>query len=312
MASAAGEQGELRALVPNGSRQPRELRPSRRTGCWERRLLWSRLFGLGHSFWNDEILMVDGYVRRGPRFILTGPAINHELMALLSWDRVVRRRRVRGRAAPPLGRCRFVAGRGARHGLAARATWRAVGRPVPLPRDRLATAPRHHTSGPRLRARLPGDERRGRRRARGPPDRTRMARRRRCASAAFSERGRCRRLPSHSCPRRPSFCSIGGIRLAAAAGLALAVAAIVGWYAPHSGAVQGSAAIPDGVQIGFPWVVTAPIDQVLLPALIWIDGTALEAGPIWLPAVALAAIVAAASPLLREWRSAVVLCAAPS
>jgi len=54
--------------------------------------------------------------------------------------------------------------------------------------------------------------------------------------------------------------------------------------------VQGAAGIPDGVQIGFPWVVTAPIDQVLLPALIWIDGTALEAGPIWLPAVALAAV----------------------
>jgi len=48
-------------------------------------LLWSRLANLGHSFWNDEILMVEGYVRAGPRHILSGPDLNHELMALFSW-----------------------------------------------------------------------------------------------------------------------------------------------------------------------------------------------------------------------------------
>ena len=48
-------------------------------------LVWSRLFQLGHSFWTDEILMVDGFVRAGPREILTGSGLNHQLMALLSW-----------------------------------------------------------------------------------------------------------------------------------------------------------------------------------------------------------------------------------
>ena len=48
-------------------------------------LLWSRLFQLGHSFWVDEISMVESFVRAGPREILTSPGLNHQLMALLSW-----------------------------------------------------------------------------------------------------------------------------------------------------------------------------------------------------------------------------------
>src|SRR5262245_48589227 len=48
-------------------------------------LVWSRLAYLGHSFWTDEILMIEKYVRPGPREILTGPDLSHELMALLSW-----------------------------------------------------------------------------------------------------------------------------------------------------------------------------------------------------------------------------------
>jgi hypothetical protein len=75
--------------------------------------------------------------------------------------------------------------------------------------------------------------------------------------------------------------------------------------------VHSAAQIPDGVQIGFPWVLTAPIDQVLLPGLIWIDGTALAAGVIWLPLVALAVVVAVSSPYLRDWRTALVLCVGP-
>ena len=46
--------------------------------------------------------------------------------------------------------------------------------------------------------------------------------------------------------------------------------------------------------------LTAPIDQILLPALLWIDGTALVAGIVWLPLVLLVVIVAASSPLIRR------------
>src|SRR5262245_40259916 len=57
--------------------------------------------------------------------------------------------------------------------------------------------------------------------------------------------------------------------------------------------------------------MTAPIDQIALPGLLWIDGTALVAGAIWLPLVVVAVLVAARSPLVREWRTASVLLAGP-
>jgi len=99
------------------------------------------------------------------------------------------------------------------------------------------------------------------------------------------------------------------LRRPVAVGLILAAAAIIAWYAPHLGAVRSSSQIEDGVKIGFPWVLTAPIDQILLPALLWIDGTVIVAGVVWLPLVLLAAIVAASSPLLRSRISAWILCA---
>ena len=96
-----------------------------------------------------------------------------------------------------------------------------------------------------------------------------------------------------------------------AIGLVVSIAAIAAWYAPHSGGVRGAPQIEDGVQIAFPWVVTAPIDQILLPALLWIDGTALVAGLVWLPLVLLSAIVAWSSPLIRKRASALILVAGP-
>jgi hypothetical protein len=91
-------------------------------------------------------------------------------------------------------------------------------------------------------------------------------------------------------------------------GFMASIAAIVAWYAPHLGQVRDSSQIEDGVRIGVPWVVTAPIDQVLLPAFFWLDGTALVAGVVWLPIVLAAALVIGSSPLLRERTSALVLC----
>src|SRR5262245_34290892 len=41
-------------------------------------LLWSRLAYLGHSFWTDEILMVQRFVRPGLKEILTGAGLTHQ------------------------------------------------------------------------------------------------------------------------------------------------------------------------------------------------------------------------------------------
>ena len=50
-------------------------------------LCWSRLVGLTHGYWCDEILTVSDYVDAGPRAILAGPYIpnNHELFSMLGW-----------------------------------------------------------------------------------------------------------------------------------------------------------------------------------------------------------------------------------
>jgi hypothetical protein len=55
------------------------------------------------------------------------------------------------------------------------------------------------------------------------------------------------------------------------------------------------------------WVFTAPIDQILLPALIWIEGVVLLPGAIWLPLVLLAVLVMGSSPLLHERQPALIL-----
>jgi hypothetical protein len=270
-------------------------------------LLWSRLVDLGHSFWTDEILMVDTYVRAGPHEILFGPGLSHELMALLSWvvTQVAGESEI---ALRLLSAVPFIAG------VALVTTWlhRRLGALSGILFLFLATV------SPLLL------------------DITRQARGYGLAFfgmsvvvvAALEARrtGRAEAivamcaggvLATWTLPQASfAFLATGAVlmldrrtRLSAAIGLAASIVAIAAWYAPHSGAVESAAQIPDGVQIGFPWVLTAPVDQVVLPALIWIDGTALVAGVIWLPLVVLSVIVAAASPLLRDWRSALILCA---
>ena len=97
------------------------------------------------------------------------------------------------------------------------------------------------------------------------------------------------------------------LRRRTALGLGASVVAIGAWYSPHIGEVRNAARIEDGVQIETLWLVTAPIDQVLLPAYLWIDGTALRPGLVWLPLVLAAAVVTESSPLMRERRTALVL-----
>jgi hypothetical protein len=270
-------------------------------------LVWSRLAELGHSFWTDEILMVSQYVRKGPHQILAGPTLNHELYALLAWatKAVVGESEIAFRLWSVLP---FIAG-------VVIVTWwlhARLGALSGLLFLFLATV------SPELL------------------DITRQARGYGIAFLAMSvvvvsalEAARSRRtdmvvafcvagvVGTWTLPQAGiAFLATGSALLAVrelrrpvAVGLILAAAAIIAWYAPHLGAVRSSSQIEDGVKIGFPWVLTAPIDQILLPALLWIDGTVIVAGVVWLPLVLLAAIVAASSPLLRSRISAWILCA---
>ncbi len=48
-------------------------------------LLATRLIGLDQSFWHDEVVAVEEFIRAGPREILAGPDLSHELFSLLAW-----------------------------------------------------------------------------------------------------------------------------------------------------------------------------------------------------------------------------------
>ncbi len=272
-------------------------------------LLWSRLLHLGHSFWTDEILMVDTYVRAGPRYILTGPDLSHELLALANWltSTAFGESEIAFRLWSVIP---FIAG------VALVTAWlhRRVDVLSALLFLFLATV------SPLLL------------------DVTRQARGYGPAFCAVCvlvvadlEAGRTSRravvvamcvagvLGTWTLPQVGiAFVAVGAALLAAReirrdvlVGMTLSIAAIVVWYSPHLGAVRGSAQIADGTHFDLPWVVTSPIDQILLPALIWIDGTLILPGVVWLPLVLASLVVMAWSPLLRNRVSALVLYSGP-
>ena len=269
-------------------------------------LLWSRLFQLGHSFWTDEIRMVAGYVRKGPREILAGPDLSHELLALLAWvtATVVGESEI---ALRLLSAVPFVAGAALvtawlhkRLGTLSGVLFLFLATVSPLLLDITRQARGYGLAFFAMSVLVVSALEATRTGSTWPV----------IAMCVAGVAGTWT-LPQFGF----AFVATGAVvamdrrvRLPTAIGLVLSVAAIVAWFAPHSSNVQGAAQIPDGVQIGFPWVVTAPIDQILVPALLWIDGTALVAGIVWLPLVLLVVIVAASSPLLGERTPALVLC----
>ena len=272
-------------------------------------MLWSRLAQLGHSFWTDEILMVERFVRPGLREIVTGSGLTHQLMAILCWfaESTVGESEIAYRlfSAVP-----FVLG-------VALVTWWLhvrMGALAGILYLFLATV------SPLLL------------------DISRQARGYGLAFLAVSimivaalEALRTGRLwavalmwaaglvGAWTLPQVGiSVVAAAAVlltdrrtRLPSAIGIALTIAGVAAWYIPRADSVEAIAHLPDGVQIDFPWVITAPIDQVVLPGLLWIDGTALVAGAIWLPLVVLAAIIGARSPLVRDWRTGSVLLAGP-
>jgi hypothetical protein len=271
-------------------------------------LLWSRLFDLGHSFWYDELYFVAHFVREGPGQILAGPYVpnDHELYGLLTWA-----------AASLIGESEtafrllsalpFVAG------VVVVTAWLHTRvRPLAgLLYVFLATV------SPLLF------------------DVSRQARGYGLAYLAMSvlmvaalEANR-----TSSGKAVATACAAGvigtwtlphfGIAFAATAlvlladrrlrrpaliGLLVSGVAIAAWYGPHLAQIHASSQHEDGFRMSTEWLVTAPIDQILLPGLIWIDGVVLLPGAIWLPLVLLALLVMGSSPLLHERRPALILC----
>jgi hypothetical protein len=101
------------------------------------------------------------------------------------------------------------------------------------------------------------------------------------------------------------------LRVRAGLGLGAGLVLVAAWYAPHFGDIREGSRQGYGLFIEPEWLITAPIDQILLPAMIWIDGVVLFPGVRWLPLVAAAVLLMSASPLLRDRFAALLLCSGP-
>jgi hypothetical protein len=268
-------------------------------------LVGTRLVGLGQSFWHDEVVAVEDFIRAGPREILAGPDLSHELFSLLAWatSRVVGESEIALRLWSVMP---FMAG------VALVTAWLHTRRTPIAGLLFLFLA----TVSPLLL------------------DITRQARGYGLAFLAMSivivaavEAGRSGKswtivalcaggvIGTWTLPQVGiAYVATGAVLLAdrelrrrTALGLGASLLAIGAWYSPHIGEVRDATRIEDGIQIDTLWLVTAPIDQILFPALLWIDGTALRPGLVWLPLLLAAALVMGSSPLMHERRTALVL-----
>jgi hypothetical protein len=270
-------------------------------------LLWSRFAGLNHGYSSDELMTVRGYVRAGPHEILIGRYIpnNHELFSLLGWATTA----IFGESEVALrlwSAIPFVVG------VIIVTAWLHVrlGALSGVLFLFLATA------SPLLL------------------DITRQAR---GYGLAFLAMGVLvvAALEATRAPRAwtiVAFCGAGVVgtwtlphvgiafaatgvvlltkrelRRAVSIGLAASFLAIGSWYAPHLDDLRSSSRQEYGARIDGAWIVTAPIDQILMPGLRWIDEVLVDPGPGSLVLVAALALLVGSSPLLRTRDSALVL-----
>lgn len=272
-------------------------------------LLVSRLVGLGQSLWQDEIIFVNGFLRQGLGHIVAGPDLSHELYGVLTWTtwQVVPDSEIALRlwSAVP-----FVVG------VVAVTLWlhTRLAPLVGLLYLFLATV------SPLLL------------------DITRQARGYGLAYFAMSvvivaalearRTGRAHWLVAMyaagvvgtwTLPQFGiAFLAVSlvllierDLRRPAVVGFVASVVAVFAWYAPHLRQVQESSQIESGFRIDTTWLLTAPFDHILTPALLWIEGTYVISGVIWLPLVLLVAVVIASSPFLRERGPGLILCTGP-
>ena len=263
-------------------------------------LCWSRFVKLTGGYASDELITVRNFVRAGPHEIVAGPYIpnNHELFSLLGWatSSIVGESEVALRlwSAVP-----FVAG------VIVVTAWLHV-RLGPLSGLLflfLATA------SPLLL------------------DITRQARGYGLAFLAMS----VLTVVALEATRSPrlwtivAFCSAGvvgtwtlphfGIAFFATGAALLAnrelrrrmVVALAGsfvlvvvWYGPHLDDLWDSSRQDYGARIGLAWVITAPIDQILIPGLIWIDETLVDPSLELLAITAALVLLVGSSPLIRS------------
>lgn len=272
-------------------------------------LVTSRGIGLDHSLWTDEITALEEFIRAGPSEILAGPDLSHELYGLLAWvtTTLVGESEVALRLWSVVP---FVAGAAlvtawlhTRMGALSGLVFLFLATVSPLLLDITRQARGYGLAFLAMSVLVVA----GLEACRS---------RRTVALLAFCAGGivGTMTLPQFGIAFIAAgavLLGVGPLRRRLAGFLALSLVAVAAFYAPHLGQVRDASRIEDGVQIDTFWLLTAPIDQILLPALIWIDGTALVAGAVWLPAVLASLLVMAYSPLARRPATALLLCSGP-
>jgi hypothetical protein len=268
-------------------------------------LLATRTAGLNHSFWTDEITDVESFIRAGPRNILAGPDLSHELFGLLAWttSTLTGESEIAFRlwSVVPfiLGVVLVTTWLHVRKGSLAGVLFLFFATVSPLLLDITRQARGYGLGFFAMSALIVAAleaERSGRT----------------WWLVAFCAAGI---VGTWTLPQLGiAFLATGSVLLTsrdlrrrAALAMSVSLVAIGAWYAPHLGQIHMAAQIEDGVQIDTVWLLTAPIDQVLIPALVWIDGTALVAGLVWLPLVLLALLIIGSSALMREKRTALLM-----
>ena len=270
-------------------------------------LCLTRLLGLGHSFWHDEIYTVTNIIRPGPGRIVAGPDLNHQSFSILAWANqyVFGRSEVAYRLWSVFP---FLTG------VAAVTVWahRRLGVLTGMLFLFLATI------SPLLL------------------DITREARGYGLAFLAMAVLTIAALEADRGAEARAifAFCLAGvigtwtlpqfGIAFVATgivllykrtlprqtgAGLALSLLAIALWYSPHLGKLHAVSADHGRAQVHTTWLVSAPIDQIVVPALLWIDGVVLVPGVVWLPIILAIVMLMASSPLARDRRVLLLLSA---
>jgi MFS family permease len=271
-------------------------------------LCWSRLAGLGAGYCCDEIRTVEDYVRAGPWAILAGPYVpnNHELFSLVGWatSSVFGESEIALRLWSVLP---FLVGvaivtawlhvrMGALSGLLF--LFLATASPLLLDITRMARGYglAFLAMGVMVVAALEFE-------------RTRQG----LALGAFVAAGLVGSLTL------PHFVIAFGatavsllvdprIRRSAAIWTGVALAPIVAWYAPHLDDIAVSTLGEYGQRIETRWLLVAPVDQTLVPAVTLLDDAFVRpslASVLWAAAFA---VLIASSPLLLSRMPALVLC----
>jgi len=270
-------------------------------------LAWSRLAGLGQSYWHDEIVTVVNFVRTGPREILFGNYMtnNHELFSLLAWatSSVVGESEIAVRLGSVIpfivGVAVVTAWLHVRMGVLTALLFLFFSTLSPQLLDLSRQARGYGLAFLAMSALIV---------AAAEADRSRRS----WAVATFCAAGVIGTwtLPIFGI----AFFATGGVLLTnpllrrkMLIGLAAATVSIVAWYVPHADGLFSGSEQRFGQPIPWWGIVTAPIDQLLLPAFVGVDGTALPTTFGRIAIIVAASLLLLSSPLLREARTALIL-----